>query len=246
MHARAVRGIGGPPRRGEGSDSSTTSRRPSATPAPRTPALLLTDALETAAARPGDRARRARRRRRRAAVPHHRRASRRTGRRARSRRRSPTARPLPYGKFLSWRGKVTLEPPRRPEPDRISASVSGRSEEWKYAFVGSRDHESGELHLPPARVSRVGDAVDDMEPAPMADVEGTIATVHHRPHRVLAEPADRVRGRRLRRRRPPPGRAHRRRRRRRSQIGDRVEMTFRKLFTADEIHNYFWKARPVR
>ena len=82
---------------------------------------------------------------------------------------------LAYGKFLSWRGNVTLEPPRRPEPERISASVSGRSEEWKYAFVGSRDHESGELHLPPARVSRVGDAVDDMVKAPMSEVEGTIA-----------------------------------------------------------------------
>jgi hypothetical protein len=23
-------------------------------------------------------------------------------------------------------------------------------------------------------------------------------------------------------------------------------MTFRKLFTADGIHNYFWKARPIR
>jgi hypothetical protein len=23
-------------------------------------------------------------------------------------------------------------------------------------------------------------------------------------------------------------------------------MTFRKLFTSDEIHNYFWKARPIR
>ena len=29
-------------------------------------------------------------------------------------------------------------------------------------------------------------------------------------------------------------------------IGDRVEMTFRRLTTADGIHNYFWKARPVR
>ena len=29
-------------------------------------------------------------------------------------------------------------------------------------------------------------------------------------------------------------------------IGGRVEMTFRRLFTADGIHNYFWKARPVR
>jgi hydroxymethylglutaryl-CoA synthase len=25
--------------------------------------------------------------------------------------------------------------------------------------------------------------------------------------------------------------------------GARVELTFRRLFTADDIHNYFWKAR---
>jgi uncharacterized OB-fold protein len=30
------------------------------------------------------------------------------------------------------------------------------------------------------------------------------------------------------------------------EIGGRVEMTFRKLFTSDGVHNYFWKARPVR
>jgi len=29
-------------------------------------------------------------------------------------------------------------------------------------------------------------------------------------------------------------------------IGDRVEMTFRRLYTQDGVHNYFWKARPVR
>lgn len=29
-------------------------------------------------------------------------------------------------------------------------------------------------------------------------------------------------------------------------VGDRVEMTFRKLSTADGIHNYFWKAKPLR
>jgi hypothetical protein len=29
-------------------------------------------------------------------------------------------------------------------------------------------------------------------------------------------------------------------------IGDRVEMTFRKMITAgDGVHNYFWKARPL-
>ena len=30
------------------------------------------------------------------------------------------------------------------------------------------------------------------------------------------------------------------------EVGMRVEPTFRRLFTADEIHNYFWKVKPVR
>ena len=29
-------------------------------------------------------------------------------------------------------------------------------------------------------------------------------------------------------------------------IGDELEMTFRRLYTADGVHNYFWKARPKR
>ncbi|HTL84573.1 MAG TPA: OB-fold domain-containing protein [Acidimicrobiia bacterium] len=152
---------------------------------------------------------------------------------------------LPYGKFLSWRGVVNIEPPRRPEPDRISASVAGRSEEWKYAFVGSRDRESGELHLPPARVSRVGDAVDDMTPAPMADVQGTIALITI--DRIAYSPSPPIAfavvdwdgGGRLPVELCDVDVST-------LQMGDRVEMTFRKLFTSDEIHNYFWKARPVR
>ena len=29
------------------------------------------------------------------------------------------------------------------------------------------------------------------------------------------------------------------------KIGDRVTMTFRRLLTANGVHNYFWKARPA-
>jgi 3-hydroxy-3-methylglutaryl CoA synthase/uncharacterized OB-fold protein len=152
---------------------------------------------------------------------------------------------LPYGKFLTWRGAVTVEPPRRPEPERISASVSGRTEEWKYAFVGSRDRSSGELHLPPARISRVGDAVDDMTPAPMADVQGTIALITI--DRIAYSPSpptvfavvDWDGGGRLPVEMTDVDASS-------LKMGDRVEMTFRRLFTSDEIHNYFWKARPVR
>ena len=152
---------------------------------------------------------------------------------------------LPYGKFLSWRGMVTPEPPRRPEPNRVSSSAAWRNEDWKFGFVGSQDRSSGAVHLPPSRVSMVGGAVDDMEPVARADAEATIAT--YTIDRLAYSPS------------PPivfavldfdgggrfpveltdvdPDTVDR---------GDRVTMTFRKLYTADGIHDYFWKAKPVR
>src|SRR5262245_25785831 len=45
---------------------------------------------------------------------------------------------LAYNKFLAFKGTLTPEPPRRPEPDRISGSAAGRNADWKFAFVGSR------------------------------------------------------------------------------------------------------------
>jgi len=56
---------------------------------------------------------------------------------------------VPYGKFLSWRGGLAIEPPRRPEPARMSASAALRNEDWKYAFAGRRDPVSGDPQLPP-------------------------------------------------------------------------------------------------
>jgi hydroxymethylglutaryl-CoA synthase len=151
---------------------------------------------------------------------------------------------LPYGKFLSWRGMVTVEPPRRPEPARVSASAAGRSEDWKFAFVGSRDRSTGALHLPPARVS-AGGALDDMEPAPMADTEGTIVTftidkLSYSPSPpIVFAVVDFDGGGRFPVELTDVDAAA-------VRIGDRVEMTFRRLFTSDGIHDYFWKARPVR
>ncbi len=152
---------------------------------------------------------------------------------------------LPYGKFLSWRQMVTVEPPRRPEPARVSGSAAGRSEDWKLGFVGSRDRSTGALHLPPARVSMDGGALDDMEAAPMADVPATIVTftidklAYSPSPPIVFAVVDFDGGGRF----PveltdvDPDAV---------KIGDRVEMTFRRLFTADGIHDYFWKARPVR
>jgi uncharacterized OB-fold protein len=123
--------------------------------------------------------------------------------------------------------------------------VSARSREYKYAFVGARDRSSGALHLPPARFSRDGDAFDDMDAVPMSEVQGTVATftidrIAYSPSPpIVFAVVDFDGGGRL----PvelcdldADALA----------IGDRVELTFRRLFSADGIHNYFWKARPVR
>ncbi len=156
-----------------------------------------------------------------------------------------SAQDLPYGKFLSWRGMVTVEPPRRPEPARVSSSAAGRSEGWKFGFVGSRDRTSGALHLPPSRVSMDGGALDDMEPAPMADVAGTIVTftidklAYSPSPPIVFAVVDFDGGGRFPVEMTDVDAAD-------VKIGDRVEMTFRRLFTADGIHDYFWKARPVR
>ncbi len=152
---------------------------------------------------------------------------------------------LPYGKFLTWRDVVRLEPPRRPEPGRISASISARTAGYKYGFVGSQDAGSGAAHLPPQRITRDGDALDEMSPLPMADVEGTISTftidrIAYSPSPPIAFAiVDFDNGARLPVELCDLDAST-------LAMGDKVEMTFRRLYTADGIHNYFWKARPLR
>ncbi|WP_420640203.1 OB-fold domain-containing protein [Candidatus Poriferisocius sp.] len=154
--------------------------------------------------------------------------------------------PLGYATFLQWRDMITVQPPNRPEPDRPSSSVAARTQDWKFGFVGSRGTESGTLHLPPARVSiRPEDEVDAMDAAPMADVQATVVTftidrlVYSVSPPVVFAVVDFDGGGRL----PveltdvdPES----------VRIGQRVEMTFRRLYEADGISNYFWKARPLR
>ena len=143
---------------------------------------------------------------------------------------------ITYGRFLAWRGMLTVDPPRRPEPSRPSATATGRSRDWKFGFVGSVDDE-GEVHMPPSRL--------DSERRAMADAHGTIVTYtldklsySLNPPLVFAV-VDFDLGGRLPIELTDVDAAE-------VAIGGRVEMTFRKLFTADGVHNYFWKARPIR
>ena len=111
--------------------------------------------------------------------------------------------PITYGKYLAWRRLLPVEPPRRPEPARPSSSAAGRAIDWKFGFVGSRSATTASCTCRRRR--------SDDRRAPDGRRARHDRHVHRRPARLLAEPADRVRGRRLRRRRPGADRAHRRR-----------------------------------
>jgi 3-hydroxy-3-methylglutaryl CoA synthase/uncharacterized OB-fold protein len=152
--------------------------------------------------------------------------------------------PVPYARYLTWRGMLDREPPRRPEPDRPAAPPTARAGEWKFSFSGSQCTECGFVHLPPARVCHRCGAVDQMTETRLADTMGTVATftvdrLAFSPSpplvdavvnfdgggRYALEVAD-----------ADPDRLG---------VGSRVELVFRRLFTAGGVHNYFWKARVV-
>ena len=146
--------------------------------------------------------------------------------------------PVPYGKVLAWRGYL---PGRAAPPPRAGPALGlrrGPVARLEVRASSARQGDDGTVHLPP-RARRTSRA------RPMADATGTIVTFTvdrlayspsppvvfavvdfdgggRLPVELTDVDADDV------------------------AIGGRVEMTFRKLFTADGIHNYFWKARPVR
>jgi uncharacterized OB-fold protein len=152
---------------------------------------------------------------------------------------------LAYETFLTWREMLEREPPRRPDPTAPAAPPSLRHEPWKFAFTGSVCEECGERHLPPARVCARCGAIDRMQPVAMADVPAVVATftvdrLAFTPSPPLvAAVLDFEGGGRFRCELTdvvPEDVA----------IGDPIEMTFRRVSTAQSVHNYFWKGRPRR
>lgn len=153
-------------------------------------------------------------------------------------------RDVAYATYLTWRGLLHREPPRRPEPERPSAPPSSREAAWKFGFVGTACEACGQVHVPPRRVCAGCGAVDRMERRALAERDGVVAT--YTVDRLAFSPA------------PPmidavidfdgggrytlevadavPDEV---------DIGTRVELTFRRLYTTGGVHNYFWKVRPV-
>jgi 3-hydroxy-3-methylglutaryl CoA synthase/uncharacterized OB-fold protein len=157
---------------------------------------------------------------------------------------STPRRPVRYADLLSWRGNLSRQLPRRPEPQQPAAPPSLRNVGWKFALIAGKCTACGTVHAPPERRCRGCGSMERMSDLPLAQSEATVVTftVDHlaytpAPPLVIAvvdfgngarssfEVAD-----------SDPDSV---------KIGDHVEMVFRKLGTVGGVHNYFWKVRPI-
>jgi 3-hydroxy-3-methylglutaryl CoA synthase len=143
--------------------------------------------------------------------------------------------PITYGRYLAWRGMLPVEPPRRPEPARVSSPAAYRNAAYKFGFEAGG--ERNDPHLPPKPTDTVS--------TPMSEAIGTIVTFtvdrlsySQSPPTIFAV-VDWDGGGRLPVELTDADVDE-------IAIGGRVELTFRRISTGDGIANYFWKARPHR
>jgi hydroxymethylglutaryl-CoA synthase len=156
----------------------------------------------------------------------------------------PQPQPVPYGRYLSWRGLIDIEPPRRPSPVRPAAPPSWRNRRWKYGTVAARCTRCGHVNAPPGEVCSACGNRKGFEPQRLAAAGGTAAdaTVDYLAYspsppiiagNVVLDGGGRIQIE-MTDCRPEDIRD-----------GSRVEFVFRRLYSAESVHDYFWKVRPV-
>jgi len=150
-----------------------------------------------------------------------------------------------YRQYLIWRGLLEIEP-RKETVGFISAPALWRERDANLRLRGVKCKVCGTVQYPPQRVCTKCHAKDQFEPYRFSDKKAEVYTfsMDHITYPVLERPMVNVvidfEG---------GGRALfylTDREVEQVECGLKVEMSFRKLFVRDGIHNYFWKAIPLR
>jgi len=151
-----------------------------------------------------------------------------------------------YETYAKWRNVwLTDSSSRRPDPQSPSVTALWRESDQNIKFHGGVCNQCGYVQYPPQRVCVECQSRDDSTPIRLSDKLGTVFTysldylagtvdtplavvvVDFEPGgRVLCMMTDREVGE--------------------IQIGMPVQMSFRKLRVVNGIHNYYWKAVPLR
>lgn len=149
-----------------------------------------------------------------------------------------------YEKYLRTRQMLAMEAARRPA-DMTSAVMLWRDRKMIFSLYGVKCKACGRVQFPPQRVCVACRTKDKFEDIRLSDKKGMVFTFcldnlapTVDPPLVKAIVDFEVGGRiscHMTDRDPEA-----------VKIGMPVEMTFRRIHDAAGIHNYFWKARPIR
>ena len=151
-----------------------------------------------------------------------------------------------YELYLKWRGLHQPDPGvRRPPTPTPSATALFREREWNLRFHAAKCQACGTVQYPPQRVCTKCGKRDDFTPVRLADRPAKLFTYaldyiagsvdvplvvcivnFEGGGRALMTMTDRVVEE--------------------IEVDMPLEMSFRKLYEAEGIHNYFWKCTPVR
>lgn len=152
---------------------------------------------------------------------------------------------LGYGRYLRWRGLLDVQGPARPAAPAPAAPPMHRRAGWKYRLEGSRCDACGRVTTPPGRVcASCGVAGSGATAVSLRDRTARVVSVTRDHLTTMPEPevaivvADVDGGGRLSAyvTDVAPGDV---------RVGMPVTPVFRRLWTTDSIHNYFWKLRPA-
>jgi len=149
-----------------------------------------------------------------------------------------------YERFLKYKNFMPQEPGRRPA-DLTSAVMLWRDRKMIFGLYGVKCKTCGRVQFPPQRVCVKCKTKDNFEDIRLSDKKGTLFTFCKDALAPTLDPplvkviVDFEVGGRISCHmtdRDPDA----------VNIGMPVEMTFRRIHDAASIHNYFWKARPIR
>lgn len=150
-----------------------------------------------------------------------------------------------YEKYVRYRDLIEIESARRPAIPTPSVPAMWRERKTNLSLYGHKCKACGNIEYPPQRVCVYCQSRDNFEDVRFSDKRGKVFTFTHDNlasgidppitfavvdfeggGRIVSEMTDRV-----------PAKV---------KIDLPVEMTFRKLYKAGGIHNYYWKCRPMR
>ena len=150
-----------------------------------------------------------------------------------------------YNRYLRWHEILETQPAARPPLRQPSPQAQWRENNNVFRLAGTKCKKCGTPQYPPQRVCIVCNAKDEMELYSFVDKKAKIYTFSHdsvsltpdppvtvamvdfeEGGRIMCDVTDRTLDQ--------------------IQVSAPVEMTFRKLYYVGGIHNYWWKARPVR